>query len=140
MRVMMIVKASEQSEAGVMPSTKMFAEMGRFNEELQKAGVLLDAAGLKPSSKGARVMLKDGKRTVVDGPFAEVKELIAGFWVLDLKSKEEAIEWALRAPDPHEGEWTIEIRPFFEPEDFDNLPDDVRAMEVELRERAGKGQ
>ncbi len=120
MKVMMIVKASKDSEAGVMPSEELLTAMGKYNEELMKAGVLVDLAGLKPSSQGARVKFSRGKRTVVDGPFAETKELIAGFWIIQVKSREEAIEWAKRAPCPHpdEAETEIEIRPFFELEDF----------------------
>ena len=116
MRFMMIVKASQDSEAGVMPSEKMLAEMAKYNEQLVKAGVMLDGSGLKPSSKGARIKYSGSKRTVVDGPFAETKELVAGFWVIQVKSKEEAIEWAKRVPF-EDGE-EVELRPFFELEDF----------------------
>jgi hypothetical protein len=115
MRFMMIVKASQDSEAGVMPSEKMLGEMAKYNEQLVKAGVMLDGSGLKPSSKGARIKYSGSKRTVVDGPFAETKELVAGFWVIQVKSKEEAIEWAKRVPF-EDGE--VELRPFFELEDF----------------------
>ncbi len=115
MRFMMIVKASKESEAGVMPEEKMLAEMAKYNEELVKAGVMLDGSGLKPSSKGARVKYSGSKRTVIDGPFAETKELVAGFWVIQVKSKEEAVEWAKRVPF-EDGE--VELRPFFELEDF----------------------
>ena len=115
MRVMMIVKASKESEAGAMPDEKVLADMAKYNEELVKAGVLLDAAGLKPSSSGARVQYSGSKRTVVDGPFAEAKELIAGFWIIQVKSSEEAVEWAKRVPFD-DGE--VELRPFFELEDF----------------------
>jgi hypothetical protein len=120
MRFMMIVKASKDSEAGVMPSEEMLATMGKYNEELVKAGVLLDGTGLQPSSKGARIVFSGGKRAVVDGPFAEAKELIAGYWLIQVKSKDEAIAWALRAPNPHgEGAEThIELRQLFELEDF----------------------
>jgi hypothetical protein len=120
MKVMMIVKASKESEAGVMPSEELLSAMGKYNEELMKAGVLLDLAGLQPSSKGARVKFAGGKRAVVDGPFTESKELIAGYWIIQVKSREEAIEWAKRAPCPGgEGRGAeIEIRPFFELEDF----------------------
>jgi len=119
MKVMMIVKATQDSEAGVLPSEELLATMGKYNEELMKAGVLLDGAGLKPTSKGARVKFEGDKRTVIDGPFSETKELIAGYWILQVKSLEEAIEWARRAPCPHPGETTaIEIRPYFELEDF----------------------
>jgi hypothetical protein len=115
MRFMMIVKASKESEAGVMPEEKVLADMAKYNEELVKAGVMLDGSGLKPSSKGARIKYSGSKRTVVDGPFAESKELVAGFWVIQVKSKEEAIEWAKRVPF-EDGE--VELRPFFELDDF----------------------
>jgi hypothetical protein len=119
MRFMMIVKATKDSEAGVMPSEQLLAEMAKYNEELVKAGVLLAAEGLHPSSKGARVKFSGGKRVVTDGPFTETKELIAGFWLIQVKSKEEAIEWAKRSPNPHPGvESEIEIRQVFELEDF----------------------
>src|SRR5580658_1816261 len=115
MRFMMIVKANKLSEAGALPSEAALAAMGKYNEELQKAGVLLDLSGLKPTSKGARVKYAGGKVTVVDGPFSEAKELVAGYWIIQVKSKEEAIEWAKRVPF-EDGE--VEVRPFFEPEDF----------------------
>jgi hypothetical protein len=115
MRFMMIVKASNQSEAGVMPSEKELADMAKYNEELVKAGVMLDGAGLKPSVSGARIRYSGGKRMVTDGPFAEAKELIAGYWIMQVKSKEEAVEWAKRVPF-EDGE--VELRPFFELEDF----------------------
>jgi len=120
MRFMMIVKANKDSEAGKMPSEELLSAMGKYNEELLKAGVLLDLAGLQPSSKGARIKFSRGKRTVVDGPFAEAKELISGYWIIQVKSQEEALEWAKRAPSPHgEGqEGEIEIRQFFELDDF----------------------
>ena len=119
MRFMMIVKATKESEAGEMPSEKILGAMAKFNEELQKAGVLLDLSGLQPSSKGARVKFQSGKRSVVDGPFTETKELVAGYWLIQAKSLEEAVEWAKRAPmdaDGHDAE--IEIRRLFELEDF----------------------
>jgi len=115
---MMIVKASKDSEAGKLPSEELLSAMGKYNEELMKAGVLLDLAGLHPSSKGARIKFSGSKKTVVDGPFAESKELIAGYWIIQVKSREEAIEWAKRAPNPHEQDGEIEIRQFFELEDF----------------------
>ena len=115
MRFMMMVKANKDSEAGAMPEEKVLADMAKYNEELVKAGVMLDAAGLKPSSNGARISYSGSKRTVTDGPFAEAKELVAGFWVIQVKSKEEAIEWAKRVPF-EDGE--VELRPFFELEDF----------------------
>ena len=120
MRFMMIVKASRDSEAGVMPSEELLSAMGKYNEELVKAGVLLDLAGLQPSSKGARIKFTGGRRTIIDGPFTESKELIAGYWIIQVKSREEAMEWARRAPAPHEGgDGEIEIRQFFELEDFE---------------------
>jgi len=118
MRFMIIVKASKDSEAGVMPSERLLTEMGKYNEELAKAGVMLAGEGLHPSSKGARVKFSGDQRTVIDGPFAETKELIAGFWLWQVKSKEEAIEWVKRCPNPHNGESEIEIRQVFETEDF----------------------
>ena len=119
MRFMVIVKANKDSEAGVLPSEKMLTEMGRYNEELVKAGVMLAGEGLHPSSKGARVKFSGAKRTVIDGPFTETKELIAGFWLWQVKSKEEAIEWVKRCPNPMPGtEAEIEIRQVFEADDF----------------------
>src|SRR2546423_12645838 len=118
MRFMILVQASKESEAGVMPSQQLLTEMGKFNEELVKAGVMLAGEGLHPSSKGARVRFSGGKRTVIDGPFAETKELIAGFWIWQVKSKEEAIEWVKRCPDPTGVEAEIEIRQVFEASDF----------------------
>ena len=119
MRFMVIVKANAESEAGAMPSQEILAAMGKFNEELVKAGVMLAGEGLQPSSKGARVKFSGAKRTVIDGPFAETKELIAGFWLIQVKSKDEAIEWVKRCPNPMPaGESVIEIRQLFEPEDF----------------------
>jgi len=118
MRFMILVKADKSTEAGVMPNEKLLAEMGKYNEELANAGVLLAAEGLHPSSKGARVKFSGDKRTVIDGPFIETKELIAGFWLWQVKSKEEAIEWVKRCPNPLEGEAEIEIRQVFEAEDF----------------------
>ena len=120
MRFMMIVKANKDSEAGVMPSEELLSAMGKYNEELMKAGVLLDGAGLKPTSKGARVRFSGGKPTVIDGPFTEAKELIAGYWIIQVKSREEGIEWAKRAPAPHgpHQDSEIELRQFFEMDDF----------------------
>ena len=134
MRFLMIVKANEESEAGVMPSDELIAAMNKYNEELMKAGVLLDGAGLQPSSKGARVKYSaGGKQTVVDGPFTETKELIAGYWLIQAKSREEAIEWAKRAPNPagpgKDGE--IEVRQFFEIEDFPDSPAIEEARKLE---------
>jgi hypothetical protein len=131
MRVMVIVKANEDSEAGILPDEKILTEMGKFNEELVKAGVMLAGEGLHSSSKGARVQFSGGKRTVIDGPFAETKELIAGFWLWQVKSMEEAIEWLKRAPF-QEGE--VEIRQVFETEDFGaNLTPELREQEERLR-------
>src|ERR1700682_3051494 len=118
MRFMVIVKANKDSEAGIMPKQKLLAEMGKYNEELVKAGVLLAGEGLHASSKGKRVRFSGDKRTVIDGPFAETKELIAGFWLWQVRSMEEAIEWVKRCPSPHEGESEIEIRQVFEADDF----------------------
>jgi hypothetical protein len=118
MRFMLLVKASRDSEAGVMPSAELLVEMGRFNEQLIKAGVLLAGEGLHPSSKGARVRFKGPNRTVIDGPFAETKELVAGFWLIQVKSKEEAIEWVKRVPNPTGEEGEIEIRQVFDAQDF----------------------
>ena len=135
MRVMVIVKATKNSEAGVMPSQKLLADMGKFNEELVKAGVMLAGDGLKPSSKGKRVRFSGGKRTVVDGPFAETKELVAGFWIWQVKSMEEAVEWVRRCPDPMPGEEAeIEIRPFYEADDLGKeFTPELRAREERLR-------
>ena len=120
MRFLMIVKASKDSEAGKLPSQDLLLEMARFNEEMAKAGVLLDAMGLQASSKGARVRFSGSRRTVIDGPFADAKDLIAGFWLIRVRSREEAIEWAKRSPNPHPGEeGEIEIRQVFELEDFE---------------------
>jgi hypothetical protein len=134
MRFMIIVKATPESEAGKMPSEKLLAEMGKYNEELVRAGVMLAGEGLHPSSKGARVKFSGSKRTVVDGPFAETKELIAGFWLIQVKSKEEAIEWVKRCPNPMEGDSEIEIRQVFEAEDFGaEFTPELRAQEEQLR-------
>jgi hypothetical protein len=135
MRVMVIIKATKDSEAGKMPSEKLLADMGKFNEQLVKAGVMLAGDGLHPSSKGKRVKFSGSKRTVIDGPFAETKELIAGFWIWQVKSMEEALEWVRRCPDPMPGEEaTIEIRPVFEAEDFGaEFTPELRAQEERLR-------
>jgi hypothetical protein len=141
MKFLVMVKANETTEAGVMPDTKMLTEMGKFNEELVKAGVLLAGEGLQPSSKGARVKFKGAKRTVVDGPFAEAKELIAGFWIFQVKSKEEAIEWVKRCPNPTGEEGEIEIRQIFEPEDFgEAFTPELRDHEARLRAEAARNQ
>ena len=135
MRVMVIVKATKRSEAGEMPGEKLLADMGKYNEELVKAGVMLAGEGLHPSSKGKRVVFSGGKKSVVDGPFAETKEIVAGFWLWQVRSMEEAIEWVRRCPDPMPGEEaTIEIRPVFEAEDFGaELTPELRAQEDKLR-------
>jgi hypothetical protein len=135
MRVMVIIKATKTSEAGVMPGEKLLAEMGAYNEELVKAGIMLAGEGLHPSSKAKRIHLAGGKRSVVDGPFAETKELVAGFWLWQVKSMDEAVEWARRCPDPMPGEEaTIELRPVFEASDFgDELTPELRAQEDRLR-------
>jgi hypothetical protein len=119
---MVIVKASKDSEAGKMPSEEMLGAMAKFNEEMVKAGIMLDGAGLKASSQGARIRFSGSKRTVIDGPFAETKELIAGYWIIQVKNKAEAIEWMKRCPNPHEEDCEIEIRQFFEMEDFGESP------------------
>jgi hypothetical protein len=138
MRFMMILKASKNSEAGVMPSAELLTAMGHYNQTLINAGVLLDAAGLQASSKGVRVDFRAGKRIVTDGPFAESKELIAGFWMIQVKSKEEAVEWARRCPDPMPGEdGQIELRQVFEAADFSNAPAEVLEQEQRLRQQAG---
>lgn len=142
MRVMVIVKATKNSEAGVMPSEKAFADMGKFNEELVKAGVMLAGDGLKPTSKGKRVVFSAGKKTIVDGPFAETKELIAGYWVWQVKDMDEALAWARRCPDPMPGEeGVLELRPFYEAEDFGAaLTPEVRAQEEALRAEISRRQ
>jgi len=134
MRFMIMVKATKDSEAGVMPEEKMLTDMGKFNEQLVKAGVMLAGEGLHPSSKGARVRFSGAKRSVIDGPFAETKELVAGFWIWQVKSKEEAIEWVRRCPNPHPGESEIEIRQVFEAEDFGaEFTPEAREQEARLR-------
>ena len=140
MKVMVIVKASKDSEAGVMPSEQLLAEMGKFNEELARAGVLVAAEGLQSSSKGKRVRFSGDKRTVIDGPFAETKELIAGFWIWEVKSMEEALAWIQRCPNPHKDDGEIEIRPLFSVEDFAacDPTGEHRAAEARLREQVAK--
>ena len=136
MRVMVIVKASQESEAGQLPDEKMLTEMMKYNEELAKAGVMLAGEGLQASSKGKRVRFSGSKRTVIDGPFTETKELIAGFWLWQVKSMEEAVEWLKRCPNPHPGETDVEIRPVFETEDFgEAVTPEVREAENRLREK-----
>ena len=134
MKFMILLKANKTTEAGVLPDEKLLTEMGKYNEELVKAGVLLAAEGLQPSSKGARVKFSGTKRTVIDGPFIEAKDLIAGFWLFQVKSKEEAIEWVKRCPNPTDGEAEIEIRQVYEAEDFgDQLTPELKAQEERLR-------
>lgn len=140
MRVMVIVKATKDSEAGVLPTKELIDAMGKYNEELVKAGIMLAGDGLKPSSKGKRVRFSGDKRTVIDGPFTETKELIAGYWVWQVRSMEEAVEWLKRCPNPMPGESEIEIRPFFEAADFgENLTPEAKEREQRLRDQiAGK--
>ncbi|SRR6266403_2272946 len=136
MRFMILVKADKSTEAGVMPSEKLLADMGKYNEQLAKAGVLLAGEGLHPSSKGARVKFSGASRTVVDGPFQESKDLVCGFWMFQVKSKEEAIEWVKRCPNPVEGETEIEIRQVFEAEDFGpEFTPELRESEQRLRDQ-----
>src|SRR5688572_3141991 len=142
MRFMVIVKADKNSEAGVLPDQKLLADMGKYNEELVKAGVMLAGEGLQPSSKGKRVRFSGSKRTVIDGPFSETKELIAGFWLFQTKSLEEAVEWVKRAPNPFPGtESEIEIRQVFEAEDFGaEFTPELRAQEDRIREISEKNK
>jgi hypothetical protein len=141
MRFMVLVKASEDSEAGVLPSTELLTEMGKYNEQLANAGVLLAGEGLHPSSKGVRVKFSGAERKVIDGPFTETKELIAGYWLIQVKSLDEAIEWVKRCPNPHDGESEIEIRQVFEADDFgDELTPELREQEERLRAQAGSNQ
>lgn len=138
MRVMVMIKATKSSEAGIMPGEELLTEMGKFNEELVRAGILLAGDGLHPSRKGKRVRFSGGKKTVIDGLFAETKELVAGFWIWQVRSMEEAIEWVRRCPDPMPGEESeIEIRPVFEPEDFgEAFTPELRAQEEHVRAEA----
>ena len=141
MRVMVMIKATKNSEAGVMPSQQLFTEMGKFNEELVKAGMLLAGEGLQPSSKGARVRFSDGKLTVIDGPFVETKELIAGFWIWQVASLAEAIEWVQRCPNPHHEVTEVEIRPVFEADDFgEAFTPELRAQEARVFAEAAKNR
>jgi len=134
MRVMVLVKANEDSEAGLPPDTQMLEEMGKFNEELVKAGIMLDGEGLHPSSKGARILFSGTDRRVVDGPFAETKELVAGYWVWQVRDMDEAIEWAKRCPNPTGAEGILELRPVFELDDFgDNVTPEIRERDERLR-------
>jgi hypothetical protein len=134
MRVMVIVKASKESEAGALPDPELLTQMGKYNEELVKAGIMLAGDGLQPSSKGKRVRFSGSKRTVIDGPFAESKELVAGFWIWQVRSMDEAVEWLKRCPNPHNEETEVEIRPVFEAADFgDNLTPEAKEREERLR-------
>ena len=136
MRVMVIVKASKESEAGVMPDERMLSEMGKYNEELVKAGIMVAGEGLHPSSKAKRVHFSGAKRTVIDGPFPETKELIAGYWIWQVKSIDEAVEWLKRCPNPHNGESEVEIRPVFEAEDFGaEFTPELREQDQRLRDQ-----
>jgi hypothetical protein len=139
MKVLVLVKASPESEAGEMPTTELMTAMGNFNEELVKAGIMLSGEGLHPSSKGARVLFSGSSRTVTDGPFAETKELVSGFWIWRVKSMEEAIEWVKRCPNPMMSDSEIEIRPLFEMDDFgDAMTPELRAQEERLCAEAAK--
>ena len=139
MRVVVFVKANQDTEAGVMPSEQLLAEMGKYNEELVKAGIMLDGQGLHPSSKGARIKFSGPKRTVVDGPLTETKELIAGYWIWQVRSMDEAIEWAKRCPNPTGAESVLEIRPIFEAEDFGaEFTPELREQEARIRSEMEK--
>jgi hypothetical protein len=140
MRVMVIVKGTKNSEAGTLPSAKLLNEMGKYNEELVKAGIMVGGDGLHPSIKGKRVVFSGGKRTIVDGPFAEAKELVAGYWIWQVKSMDEALEWVRRCPDPMPGEeGVLELRPVYEMEDFgENVTPEVRERDARLRAEIGK--
>ena len=139
MRVMVLVKATKDSESGMLPDERILSEMGKFNEELVKAGIMLEGEGLHPSSKGARVKFSGTKRSVIDGPFTETKELVAGFWLWQVRSMEEAIEWVKRCPNPMPGDSEIEIRPVFEADDFGaEFTPELRAQEERLRQQMEK--
>jgi hypothetical protein len=141
MRVMVIVKATADSEAGLMPTEQLLTEMGRYNEELVKAGIMLAGEGLKPSSQGKRIRFSGTKRTVIDGPFSETKELIAGYWLWQVRSMDEAIEWARRCPNPMPGDSDLEIRPIFEAEDFGvEFTPELREQEERLRAKLTDGK
>ena len=141
MRVIVMVKATKESEAGKMPDEKMLTEMGKYNEELVKAGIMVAGEGLHPSSKGKRVRFSGTRRTVIDGPFAETKELLAGYWLWNVKSMDEAVEWLKRCPNPHNEESEVEIRPIFEAEDFGaEFTPELRAQEERLRTEIARQQ
>ena len=139
MRVMVMVKATKASEAGVMPDEQMLSEMGKYNEELVKAGIMVAGEGLHPSSKGKRVRFSGTRRTVIDGPFAETKELVAGFWLWNVKSMDEAVEWLKRCPNPHQEESDVEIRPLFEADDFgEAYTPELREQEQRIRDEVAR--
>jgi hypothetical protein len=139
MRVMVIVKASKESEAGVLPDTELLTQMGKFNEQLVQAGIMLAGDGLQPTSKGKRVRFSGSKRTVIDGPFTESKELIAGYWIWQVRSMDEAVEWLKRCPNPHREETSVEIRPVFEAADFgENFTPELQEQERKLAEQISK--
>ena len=139
MRVIVMVKATKASEGGVMPDEKMLTEMGNYNEELVKAGIMVAGEGLHPSSKGKRVRFSGTRRTVIDGPFAETKELVAGYWLWNVKSMDEAVEWLKRCPNPHNEESDVEIRPLFEADDFGaELTPELREQEQRIRDEAAR--
>lgn len=139
MRVLVIVKATQSSEAGILPSQQLLTDMGRYNEDLVKAGIMLAGEGLQPSSKGTRVHFSGRDRSVIDGPFAETKELVAGFWIWQVRSLDEAIEWVKRCPNPHEEACDIEIRPLYEADDFgEEFTPELREQENRLREQIGQ--
>jgi len=141
MRVIVMVKATKKSEAGTRPDEKMLTEMGKYNEELVKAGIMVAGEGLHPSSKGKRVRFSGTRRTVIDGPFAETKELLAGYWLWNVKSMDEAVEWLKRCPNPHNEESEVEIRPVFEAEDFGaEFPPELREQEERLRTEIARQQ
>ena len=141
MRFMVMVKATKDSEAGILPSEALLSAMGKYNEELVKAGIMLAGEGLQPSSKGARVRFSGGKKTVIDGPFAESKELVAGFWLWQVKSMDEAIEWLKRCPNPHDEVTEVEIRPVFEAADFGaEFTPELREQEERLRKQAARNK
>ena len=141
MRVIVMVKATKKSEAGTMPDEKLLTEMGKYNEELVKAGIMVAGEGLHPSSKGKRVRFSGTRRTVIDGPFAETKELLAGYWLWNVKSMDEAVEWLKRCPNPHNEESEVEIRPVFEAEDFGaEFTPELREQEERLRTEIARQQ
>jgi hypothetical protein len=139
MRVVVMVKANEESESGKMPTEQELAEMGKYNEELVKAGIMLDGEGLHPSSKGVRIQFSGDQRNVIDGPFTETKELVAGYWVWQVRDMDEAIEWAKRCPNPTGEESMLELRPVFESDDFETMTPELREQEQRLRDQLKEG-